>query len=154
MTDRQTIVLGAVRRNLLRHARRIDALVLPIPSGAGRPSAAVIDRGILRPPWFVRGSARPLLGCRVCYSGRTSGPTSVGRPCAPRRAARGCPARRSIAREGDSGAPVYTEPAADATVRGGRHHHQARRRAAAADVLHAAAVLDALDATLVTSGGT
>ncbi|MDQ3722944.1 MAG: hypothetical protein M3376_07735, partial [Actinomycetota bacterium] len=48
------VVLGGVRRNLARQ-RRLDALVLPVPSGPGRPSAAVVDRGILGAPWFVTG---------------------------------------------------------------------------------------------------
>ena len=42
-----------MRRNLLRRARPLDALVLPVPSGAGRPSAAVVERGLFSPPWFV-----------------------------------------------------------------------------------------------------
>lgn len=113
------IVLGRVQRNLMRarsRAQRLDALVLPVPSGANRPAAAVIDRGVLRPPWFVRGSARPLLGRRVCYTGRTSGVDQCGRIVRSFPGTR-LPCTTITAREGDSGGPVYTAPAADGTVR-------------------------------------
>ena len=113
------IALGRVQRNLMRsrsRARRLDALVLPVPSGANRPAAAVIDRGVLRPPWFVRGSARPLLGRRVCYTGRTSGVDQCGRIVRSYPGTR-LPCTTITAREGDSGGPVYTAPAADGTVR-------------------------------------
>lgn len=113
------VVLGRVQRNLMRsrsRGRRLDALVLPVPSGANRPAAAVIDRGVLRPPWFVRGSARPLLGRRVCYTGRTSGVDQCGRIVRSYPGTR-LPCTTITAREGDSGGPVYTAPAADGTVR-------------------------------------
>jgi hypothetical protein len=110
------LVLGGVRRNLLRRARALDALVLPVPSGAGRPSAAVIDRGLFRPPLFVRGSARPLRGRRVCFTGRTSGVDQCGKIVRSYPGTR-LPCTTITAREGDSGGPVYTEPAADGTVR-------------------------------------
>ena len=113
------IVLGRVQRNLMRsrsRGRRLDALVLPVPSGANRPAAAVIDRGVLRPPWFVRGSARPLLGRHVCYTGRTSGADQCGRIVRSYPGTR-LPCTTITAREGDSGGPVYTAPAADGTVR-------------------------------------
>ncbi len=112
------IVLGGVRRNLYRftRSRRLDALVLPVPSGAGRPSAAVVDRGLFSPPWFVRGTARPLLGRRVCYTGRTSGADQCGRIVRSYPGTR-LPCTTITAREGDSGGPVYTAPASDGTVR-------------------------------------
>jgi hypothetical protein len=110
------IVLGRVQRNLRRRSRRLDALVLPVPSGAGRPAAAVIDRGLFSPPWFVRGSARPLLGRRVCFTGRTSGADQCGEIVRSYPGTR-LPCTTITAREGDSGGPVYTAPAADGTVR-------------------------------------
>lgn len=110
------IVLGGVRRNLMRRARKLDALVLPVPSGPGRPSAAVIDRGLFNPPWFVRRTARPVLGRRVCYTGRTSGADQCGRIVRSFPGTR-LPCTTITAREGDSGGPVYTAPAADGTVR-------------------------------------
>ena len=111
------IVLGGVRRNLARRARPIDALVLPVPSGPGRPAADVIKRLHSQPPWFVRGSARPLLGRRVCFSGIASGPDNCGKIVHRFPGARGLSCTTITAREGDSGSPVYTEPRADGTVR-------------------------------------
>jgi hypothetical protein len=110
------IVLGGVRRNLARRARPIDALVLPVPSGAGRSAVPVIDRLSTQPPWFVRGSARPLLGRRVCFSGRTSGPDNCGTIVHGFPGTRGLACTTITAREGDSGSPVYTPPRADGTV--------------------------------------
>jgi hypothetical protein len=110
------ILLGGVRRNLIRRARPIDAVVVPVPSGIGRPSAAVIERGLFSPPWFVRGSARPLLGRRVCYTGRTSGPDQCGKIVRSYPGTR-LPCTTIAAREGDSGGPVYTPPAPDGSVR-------------------------------------
>lgn len=110
------IVLGGVRRNLLRRARKLDALVLPVPSGAGRPAAAVVDRGLFDPPWFVRGTARPVLGRRVCFTGRTSGADQCGK-IVRSYPGTGLPCTTITGREGDSGGPVYTAPAADGTVR-------------------------------------
>ena len=119
------IVLGRVQRNLAR-SRPLDALVLPVPTGTQRPSAAVVNRGVSRPPWFVRGVARPLGKRRVCYTGRTSGVDqcgvilSGGARAINRQASRNAGTRVTctsiIAREGDSGGPVYTRPAADGTV--------------------------------------
>jgi len=120
------IVLGRVQRNLAR-SRPLDALVLPVPSGTRRPSAAIVNRGLSRPPWFVRGTARPLGKRRVCYTGRTSGVDqcgvilSGGARSINRQASQIAGTRVTctsiIAREGDSGGPVYTRPAADGTVR-------------------------------------
>jgi hypothetical protein len=110
------IVLGSVRRNLMRRARKLDALVLPVPSGPGRPSAAVIDRGLFDPPWFVRGTARPVRGRRVCFTGRTSGADQCGKIVRSYSGTR-LPCTTITGREGDSGGPVYTAPAADGTVR-------------------------------------
>jgi hypothetical protein len=115
------IVLGGVRRNLARaqrRARRLDALVLPVPSGPGRPATAAVDRGILGSPWFVSGSAPARLGRRVCFTGRTSGVDLCGKIVRTYPGALGLPCTTISAQEGDSGAPVYTEPAADGTVRG------------------------------------
>jgi len=120
------IVLGRVQRNLAR-SRPLDALVLPVPSGASRPSAAIVNRGVSQPPWFVTGTARPLGKRRVCYTGRTSGIDQCGVILSGRARAINRQARRIsgvrvtctsiVAREGDSGGPVYTAPAADGTVR-------------------------------------
>ncbi|HVF78261.1 MAG TPA: hypothetical protein VNA28_08175 [Solirubrobacteraceae bacterium] len=110
------IVLGSVQRNIFRRPRRLDALVLPVPSGAGRPSAAVVERGLFSPPWFVRGTARPLLGRRVCFTGRTSGADQCGKIVRSFPGTR-LPCTTISAREGDSGGPVYTAPAPDGTVR-------------------------------------
>ncbi len=107
------IVLGRVQRNLER--RRLDALVLPVPSGAGRPSASVVERGVGRPPWFVAGTARPLLGRRVCFAGRTSGHDRCGRIVRSYPGTR-LPCTTITAREGDSGGPVYTRPRSNGTV--------------------------------------
>jgi hypothetical protein len=120
------IVLGRVQRNLAR-SRPLDALVLPAPSGVTRPSADVVDRGVTRPPWFVVGTARPLGGRRVCYTGRTSGVDQCGRIFSGRARSINRQASRIagvrvtctsiVAREGDSGGPVYTRPANGGTVR-------------------------------------
>ena len=112
------IVLGTVRRNLARpRTRGLDALVLPVPSGARRRPAAVVDRGILGPPLFVRGSAPPRVGQAVCFSGATSSVNQCGEVVRryPGVGRRTCTS--ITAREGDSGSPVYTPPAADGTVR-------------------------------------
>ncbi|MDP2710523.1 MAG: hypothetical protein Q8O56_04835 [Solirubrobacteraceae bacterium] len=120
------IVLGRVQRNVARN-RPLDALVVPVPAGANRPSTPIVDRGVARPPWFVVGPARPTSNRRVCYTGRTSGVDQCGAILA------GSSARRvnstatrvsgtrvictSIpARQGDSGGPVYTAPRTDGTV--------------------------------------
>ena len=120
------IVLGAVQRNV-RRTRRLDALVVPVPSGPTRPAAAVIDRGVSRPPWFVIGAARPAPKRRVCFSGRTSGIDQCGvilygnasraDTLASRRAGTHVLCTSITARGGDSGGPVYTAPAPDGTVR-------------------------------------
>jgi hypothetical protein len=142
------IILGGVRRNLLRRSRPLDALVLPVPSGVGRPAAAVVDRGVLHPPWFVRGSARPRLGRRVCYSGRTSGPDQCGEIVRSYPGTR-LPCTTITAREGDSGGPVYTEPAADGTVRAVGITTLVFGLLQAMCFTPLEPVLDALDATLV-----
>ena len=110
------IVLGGVRRNLARKRRRLDALVLPVPSGPGRPSAAVIDRDVLGPPLSVIGSARPRLGRRVCFAGSTSGVDQCGEIVRTFPGVRGLPCTTITAREGDSGGPVYTEPRENSTA--------------------------------------
>ncbi|WP_205699038.1 hypothetical protein [Conexibacter sp. SYSU D00693] len=120
------IVLGRVLRILTRRAP-VDALVLPVPRGTGRGAAPVVDRGLSRPPWVVTGSARALPGRAVCFTGRTSGIDQCGRLRGP--GASGAETLLSVqaglvvrcttirARQGDSGGPVYTRPAADGTVR-------------------------------------
>lgn len=119
------IVVGRVQRNVARKLP-LDALVLPVPSGAGRPSSAVVDRGVSRPPWFVAGVGRATSGRRVCFTGRTSGVDRCGRivSASKRRAElllsafAGTRVRCTTitAREGDSGGPVYTAARADGTV--------------------------------------
>ena len=135
-----------------RAARKpIDALVLPVPSGPGRPSAAVVERFISSPPWFVAGRARPLLGRRVCFAGRTSGPDNCGRIVRSYPGAGGLPCTTIIAREGDSGAPVYTEPRADGTVRAVGIANIVFGLLQSMCFVPLGPTLDALDATLVTA---
>jgi hypothetical protein len=145
------IVLGSVRRNLARRARPIDALVLPVPSGPGRPAADVIRRLHSQPPWFVRGRARPLLGRRVCFSGITSGPDNCGKIVHQYPGARGLSCTTIVAREGDSGAPVYTEPSADGTVRAVGIANIVFGILQSMCFVPIERTLDALHATLVTS---
>ena len=121
------IVLGGVQRNLAR-TKPLDALVVPVPSGSTRPSANVVDRGVSRPPWYVAGTAKPTPQRRVCLTGRTSGidqcgailSGDVGRRI-QRQASQAAGTRvictSIIAREGDSGGPVYTRPRSNGTVR-------------------------------------
>ncbi|MBW3652866.1 MAG: S1 family peptidase [Actinobacteria bacterium] len=144
------IILGRVQRNLERRKRRLDALVLPVPSGPGRPAAPVIDRGVLNPPWFVIGSARPLLGRRVCFAGRTSGADRCGRIVRSYPGTR-LPCTTITAREGDSGGPVYTAPGADGTVRAVGITTLVFGLLQSMCFTPLEPVLDALNATLVTS---
>ena len=116
-TRELSLVLGGVQRNLWRKRRGIDAVVLPVPSEPGRPAAPVVDRGILGPPLFVAGSARPRIGRRVCFSGRTSGIDQCGEIIRSFPGTGGLPCTTISAAEGDSGSPVYTAPTADGTVR-------------------------------------
>jgi hypothetical protein len=119
------LILGRVRRILTR-SRPLDALVVPVPSGAGRTTVPLVDRGVAQPPWPVAGLGRPTSGRQVCFSGRTSGIDQCG-AIVSRRARAGealisgvagvlvrCTTMR--ARPGDSGGPVYTAPAADGRV--------------------------------------
>lgn len=144
------IVLGTVRRNLAR-TQRLDVVVLPVPSGAGRPSAAVVDRGILGPPLFVRGTARPRIGQRVCFSGSTSGVDQCGEVVRryPGVGRRTCTS--ITGREGDSGSPVYTRPAADGTVRAVGVASVVFGPFQSMCFVPIGPVLDALKATLVTA---
>jgi len=144
------IILGGVRRNLERRARRIDALVLPVPSGVGRPAAAVVDRGLFRRPWFVSGIARPLRGRRVCFTGRTSGVDQCGKIVRSFPGTR-LPCTTITAREGDSGGPVYTEPAPDGTVRAVGITTLVFGLLQSMCFTPLEPVLDALNATLVTA---
>jgi len=155
------IILGRVRRNLAR-TQPLDALVLPVPSGPGRPSAAVINRGAFSPPWFVAGSARPLTGRRVCFTGRTSGVDQCGRITGdfhgmfPRTRGRFLRPRLRCttitAREGDSGGPVYTVPRRDGTVRAVGITTLVYGLLQTMCFTPLEPVLDALHATLVTAG--
>jgi hypothetical protein len=120
------VVIGRVVRNLER-TRPLDALVVSVASGPSRPASPIVDRGISQPPWTIAGDARPLRGRRVCFSGRTSGVDQCGQILdAGARAGEQAIGRRAgitirctniPAREGDSGAPVYTAPRADGSVR-------------------------------------
>jgi hypothetical protein len=144
------IVLGRVQRNLLR-TRPLDALVVPVALGAGRPASAVVDRGVSRPPWFVSGSARPLVGRRVCYTGRTSGIDNCGRIVRSYRGTR-LPCTTITARQGDSGGPVYTVPGADGSVRAVGITTLVFGLLQKMCFTPLAPVLGALNATLVTAG--
>jgi hypothetical protein len=147
------IILGSVRRNLARRARPLDALVLAVPVGVGRPSAPVVERYLFQPPWFVRGSARPLLGRRVCFAGITSGPDQCGEIVHPYPGTRGLSCTTITARAGDSGSPVYTEPAADGTVRAVGIANIVFGFVSSMCFVPLEPVLAALDATLVTATG-
>ncbi len=120
------VVLGRVQRIVQRTAP-LDALLLPAPLSATRTRTALVDRGISRPPWIVRGVAASTGGRKACFTGRTSGVDRCG-------TVRGSSSRRVeaflrredglqvrcttvAAAQGDSGGPVYTKPAADGTVR-------------------------------------
>lgn len=111
------LALGGVQRNVWRKRRGRDVLVLPAPSGPGRPVAPVVDRGILAPPLFVAGSARPQLGRRICLTGRTSGIDRCGRIIRSYPGTGGIPCTTITASPGDSGSPVYTAPRPDGSVR-------------------------------------
>jgi len=116
-TRELSLVLGGVQRNLRRKRGGIDALVLPAPSGPGRTSSPVVDRGIFGPPLFVAGSARPRLGRDVCFSGRTSGIDQCGEIIRSFPGTGGLPCTTITAAPGDSGSPVYTAPSPDGSVR-------------------------------------
>ena len=147
------IILGGVRRNLARRAHPLDALVVPVPSGPNRPSAAVIERFIWRPPWFVRGTAKPITGRRVCYSGITSGPDNCGEIVRAFPGTKGLSCTSITARSGDSGSPVYTQPAADGTVRAVGVANIVFGLLQSMCFVPIEPVLDALDATLATAPG-
>ena len=153
------VVLGRVQRIVARTAP-LDALVLPVPQGARRTAAAVVDRGIARPPWIVAGTARTTGGRPACFTGRTSG---VDR-CGTLRGARALPLERYLAlrggvvvrcttipaAQGDSGGPVYTAPRADGTVRALGITTLITGRRAEMCFTPIQPVLDRLDATLLT----
>ena len=156
------IVLGRVQRNV-RRTKRLDALVVPVPSGASRPASAVVNRGVSRPPWFVIGRARALGKRRVCYTGRTSGVDQCGVILSGEARAINRQASRSagtrvvctsiIAREGDSGGPVYTRPSAGGTVRAVGITTLVFGLFQTMCFTPIEPVLDALNARLVTAGG-
>jgi hypothetical protein len=156
------IVLGRVQRNL-RRTRPLDALVLPVPSGAARPATDVVDRGVTRPPWFVIGSARPLGKRRVCFVGRTSGIDQCGvilsgdargiERVASRQAGTRVICTSVPARQGDSGGPVYTAPSDAGTVRAVGITTLVFGLFQTMCFTPIIPVLDALHATLVTAGG-
>lgn len=120
------IALGRVLRIVTR-TKPLDALVLRVPRGANRPPAAVIDRGISRPPWRVVATANPTSNRAVCMTGRTSGIDQCGQILGPEvhkaeRIVSGLAGTKLrctsiVARPGDSGGPVYTAPGANGTVR-------------------------------------
>jgi hypothetical protein len=148
--------LGGVQRNLWRkrgsrRSPRIDALALPAPSGPGRGSANVIDRGILGAPLPVVGTARARLGRKVCFSGRTSGPDLCGDVIRSFPGTGGLPCTTITADLGDSGSPVYTPPAADGTVRAVGIATLVFGPLQSMCFTPIGPVLDALDATLVTA---
>ncbi|MFP5364552.1 MAG: hypothetical protein ACLGI5_17685, partial [Thermoleophilia bacterium] len=156
------IVVGRVQRNVARK-HPLDALVLPVPSGAGRPSAAVVDRGVSRPPWFVAGVGKPTAGRRVCFTGRTSGADRCGRIVGGARTRRAerllsafagtivrCTTIR--AREGDSGGPVYTAARRNGTVYAVGITTLVVGRRARMCFTPLEPVLDALNARLITAG--
>lgn len=147
------IILGGVRRNLARRSHPLDVLVLPVPSGPSRPSAAVVERFIWRPPWFVRGIASPRIGRRVCFAGIASGPDNCGEIVRSFPGTGGLPCTTITARSGDSGSPVYTEPAADGTVRAVGVANIVFGLLQSMCFVPIQPVLDALDATVVSSTG-
>ena len=150
------LVLGGVQRNLWRkrsraRSRRLDALALPAPSGPGRFSAPVVDRGILGAPLFVVGSARPRIGREVCFAGRTSGTDLCGDIIESFPGTGGLPCTTITAGPGDSGSPVYTPPAADGTVRAVGIATLVFGPFASMCFTPVGPVLDALNAKLVTA---
>jgi hypothetical protein len=106
---------------------------------------------VSRPPWFVFGGARPLLGRSICFTGRTSGIDNCGRIVRSYRGTR-LPCTTITAREGDSGGPVYTAPRAEGTVRAVGVTTLVIGLLQKMCFTPLAPVLDALDATLVTAG--
>ena len=150
------LVLGSVQRNLWRkrsrgRSRRLDALALPAPSGPGRFSAPVVDRGILGAPLFVVGSARARIGREVCFAGRTSGTDLCGDVIESFPGTGGLPCTTITADFGDSGSPVYTPPAADGTVRAVGIATLVFGPFQSMCFTPIGPVLDALNATLVTA---
>jgi hypothetical protein len=132
------IVLGRVQRILTR-SRPLDALIVPIPRGAGRSRVPLVDRGVSRPPWIVAGLARARPGREVCFAGRTSG----AQPRARRRAVDQRVRRRRRALHLAARAPGRQRR--PGLHRAGQRRPRARRRdrhadppARQADVLHAA----------------
>ncbi len=150
------LVLGGVQRNLWRkratkRSPRIDALALPAPSGPGRFSAPVIDRGIIGAPLFVVGRARHRLGHEVCFAGRTSGTDRCGDVIRSYPGTGGLPCTTITADLGDSGSPVYTPPAADGSVRAVGIATLVFGPFQSMCFTPIGPVLDALNATLVTA---
>jgi hypothetical protein len=111
------VVLGSVLRSLFVRTS-LDALLLRTLTDRG--AAPFIDRGASRPPWAVIGTARPIAGRRVCFTGVTSGIDRCGRIAGREGEAAERYLRREIgarvecttmsARPGDSGGPVFTSP--------------------------------------------
>ncbi|HEV7804702.1 MAG TPA: hypothetical protein VGO80_02700 [Solirubrobacteraceae bacterium] len=156
------IVLGRVQRILTR-SRPLDALLVPVPGGAGRTRVPLVDRGVLRPPWIVAGLAQPTAGRGVCFSGRTSGAdlcgsiVSHGARAGERlvSAFAGVSVRCTSlrARQGDSGGPVYTAPGSDGRVRAVGIVTLVLLPSRQMCFTPLAPVLDGLRAKLVTSSG-
>lgn len=117
------IVLGTVRRSLFVRTS-LDALILR--TFRDRGAAPFVHRGAARPPWAVVGTARPIPGRRICFTGVTSGVDRCGRiagrsgDAAERYLRRFVGARVECttlrARPGDSGGPVFTRPRRDGTT--------------------------------------
>ena len=91
------------------------------PAGRGRPGARPGERH--RPLHLPAAAVRPRAARDRCSDGASATPASrAGRTGAARSSGRfpgvrGLSCTNIIAREGDSGSPVYTAPAADGTVR-------------------------------------
>lgn len=149
------IVLGTVRRNLASRPKPIDVMALPVPSGAGRPYADIINRAIDQPPWFVHGTAKPTIGRGVCFSGQTSGPDQCGRIVHrfPIAGTKGLSCTDITAREGDSGSPVYTLPDASGTVHAVGIANIVVGLFQSMCFVPIGPVLDAMNATLVNAPG-
>jgi hypothetical protein len=154
------VVLGTVRRSLFVRTS-LDSLLLRVPGGEDRGAAPFVWRGWSRPPWAVIGTARPLAGRAMAFTGRTSGVDQRGtifgrRGAAVARILRVVAGSRVVctsatARQGDSGGPVYTAPSASGTVYALGTSTLVIGSRASLCFTPIAPVLDAFDARLVTA---
>ncbi|MDQ3723721.1 MAG: S1 family peptidase, partial [Actinomycetota bacterium] len=94
---------------------------------------------------------RPRLGREVCFAGRTSGVDQCGRIVRSFPGTGGLPCTTITGQQGDSGAPVYTAPRADGTVRAVGIATLVFGLFQSMCFTPLEPVLDALDATLVTA---